>query len=51
MRGWPLLLGYELDNQVKCYIKDLRGKEGLYVDTTVVIACAEAIVNRADKNY
>lgn len=47
-RGRPLLLGCELDDQVKSYIKDLRGKGG-NVDTTVVIACAEAIVNRVDK--
>ena len=43
-----MLLGCELDDQVKSYIKDLRGKGG-NVDTTVVIACAEAIVNRVDK--
>ena len=47
-RGRPLLLGHELDDQVKSYIKDLRGKGGS-VDTTVVIACAEAMVNRVDK--
>ena len=49
-RGRPLLLGCELDDQVKSYIKDLRGKGG-NVDTTVVIACAEAIVNRVNKSY
>ena len=47
-RGRPLLLGCELDDQVKTYIKDLRGKGG-NVDTTVVIACAEGIVSRVDK--
>ena len=35
----------ELDDQVKSDIKDLRGKGG-NVDTTVVIACANAMVNR-----
>ena len=44
-RGPLLLLGCELDDQVKSYIKDLRGKGG-NADTTVVIACAEAMVNR-----
>ena len=43
-----MLLGCELDDQVKSYIKDLRGKGG-NVDTTGVITCAEAIVNRVDK--
>lgn len=33
---------------MKSYIKDLRGKGG-NVDTTTVIACAEAMVNRVDK--
>ena len=47
-RGRLLLLGCEFNDQVKSYIKDLRGKEG-NVDTTEVIACAEAMVNRADK--
>ena len=47
-RGRLLLLGSEFNDQVKSYIKDLRGKEG-NVDTTEVIACAEAMVNRADK--
>ena len=42
------MLGHELDDQVKSYIKDLRGKGG-NVDTTVVIACTEAMVNRVDK--
>ena len=46
-RGWPLLLGSELDEQVKAYIKDIRGKGGAK-DTTVVIACAEAIVKRVN---
>lgn len=47
-RGWPLLLGCELDDQVKSYINDLRGKGGNVYNTTI-IACAEAMVNRVDK--
>ena len=35
---------------MKSYIKDLRGKGG-NVDTTVVIACVEVIINRVDKYY
>jgi len=46
-RGRPLLLGSELDEQVKAYIKDVRGKGGA-IDTTLVIACAEAIVKRVN---
>ena len=42
-RGRPLLLGSELDDQVKCCIKDARAA-GTPVDTTVVMASREAIV-------
>ena len=48
-RGRPLLLGSELDDQVKCYIKDARAA-GTPIDTTVVMASGEAIVRKTDKN-
>ena len=48
-RGRPLLLGSELDEQVKSYIKDIREKGG-GIDTTVLIASAEAMVKKVDKN-
>ena len=44
----PLLLGDELDEQVKCYVRNVREKGG-GIDTTVPIACAEAMVKRANK--
>ena len=47
-RGRPLLLGDELDERVKRYIKDVRAA-GTPVDTTVVMASGEAIVRRTDK--
>jgi len=43
-----LLIGDELDDKVKLYIRDLRARGGA-IDTTVFIACAEAIVSRVDK--
>ena len=48
-RGRPLLLGNELDDQVKSYIKDARAA-GTPIDTTVVMASGEAIVRKTDKN-
>ena len=48
-RGRPLLLGSELNDQVKCYIKEIRAVSGP-INTTVVMASAEAIVRRTDKN-
>ena len=36
-RGRPLLLGSELDDRVKCYIKDARAA-GTPINTTVVMA-------------
>ena len=47
-RGRPMLLGSELDEQVKSYIKDVREKGG-GIDTTVLIASAEAMVKKVDK--
>ena len=46
-RGRPLLLGNELDDRVKRYIKDVRAA-GTPIDTTVVMASGETIV-RTDK--
>ena len=43
------MLGSELDEQVKSYLKDVREKGG-GIDTTVVIASAEAMVKKVDKN-
>ena len=48
-RGRPLLLGSELDDQVKCYIKDARAA-GTPIDTAVVMASGEATVRKTDKN-
>ena len=47
-RGRPLLLGNELDDRVKKYIKDVRAA-GTPIDTTVVMASGEAIVRRTNK--
>ena len=44
-----MLLGSELDEQVKSHIKDIREKGG-GIDTTVFIASAEAMVKKVDKN-
>ena len=45
------MIGSELDEQtiIKSYIKDVREKGG-GIDTTVLIASAEAIVKKVDKN-
>ena len=48
-RGCPLLLGSELDDQVKAYIMDAR-VAGTSIDTTVVMASGEATVRKTDKN-
>ena len=48
-RGRPLLLGSELDDQVKCYIKDARAA-GTPIDTAAVMASGEATVRKIDKN-
>jgi len=46
-RGRPLLLGNELDDRVKRYIKEVRAA-GTPIDTTVVMASGEAIVRTED---
>ena len=48
-RGRPLLLGENLDHQVKSYISAVREKQGV-INTAITIACGEAIVKKADKN-
>lgn len=48
-RGRPLLLGENLDNQVRSYIKAVHEKQGV-INTAIIIACAEAIVRKMDKN-
>ena len=47
-RGRPLLIGDELDEQLKVYVRELRARRA-GIDTTVLIACGEAIVSRVDK--
>ena len=49
-RGRPLLLGHELDDRAKKYIKEAR-KVGTPMDTTVVMASGEAIVRKTDKIF
>ena len=48
-RGRPLLLGKELDDQVKAYISALRAN-GAVINSAIVIACAEGIVENHDSN-
>ena len=48
-QGRPLLLGNELDKQVRDYIKYLRMR-GTAVNTAVVMASAEGIVKSKDAN-
>ena len=49
-RRRPLLLGHELDDRAKKYIKEAR-KVGTPIDTTVVMASGEAIVRKTDKIF
>ena len=50
-QGWPLLLGDKMDEQAKCYVRNVREK-GRGIDTTVlIIACAEAMVKESTKSY
>jgi len=44
-----LLLGDELDEQVKNYVRDVREKGGGGIDITFLNACGEAIVKQVDK--
>ena len=49
-RGIPLLLGKELDTQVKHYIQ-VVGEGGKVINTTITIPTATAIVRKADRNF
>ena len=48
-RGRPLLLGENLDRQVKSYIIAVREKQGI-INTAITVAFGEAIVKKTDKN-
>ena len=48
-RGRPLLLGKELDGQVKMYITALRSN-GAVINSAIVMACAEGLVKSHDSN-
>ena len=48
-RGRPLLLGEELDGQVKMYITALRSN-GAVINSAIVMACAEGLVKSHDSN-
>ena len=48
-RGRPLLLGENLDHQVKSYISAVCEKQGI-INTAITVACGEAIVKKVDKN-
>ena len=48
-RGRPLLLGEELDTQVKHYIQAVREGGGV-INTAITMAAATAIVRKADRN-
>ena len=48
-KGCPLLLGEELDRQVRDYLQVLR-KNGITVNTAIVIACGDGITRSKDAN-
>ena len=48
-QGRPLLLGAELDARVQQYIKEMR-KNGVVINTSVVMAAAEGVVMHHDAN-
>ena len=48
-KGCPLLLGEELDRQVRDYLQVLR-KNGVIVNTAIVIAFGDGIVRSKDAN-
>ena len=48
-RGRPLLLGEELDRQVRAYVTSLRSN-GAVVNTAIVMSCAEGIIKNHDSN-
>ena len=48
-RGRPVLLGCDLDRQVRAYLTALRSN-GAVVNTAIAIACAEGIIKNVDSN-
>ena len=48
-RGRPLILGEEVEMQVRAYLKALR-ENGAVVNTAIAIACAEGIIRNKDSN-
>lgn len=48
-RGHPLILGEELEMQVRAFLTTLREK-GAVVNTAIAIGCAEGIVKSKDSN-
>ena len=48
-RGPPLLLGKELDDQVKAYVLAMREK-GAVINSAIVTACASGVVKKHDAN-
>ena len=48
-RGRPLLLGEEMDEQVRAYISELRAN-GCPINTAIVIATGQGIVKDYDSN-
>ena len=48
-KGCPLLLGEELDRQVRDYLQVLR-RNGAAVNTAIVIACGDGIIRSKDAN-
>ena len=47
--GRPLMLGEDLDKQVKAYLKALR-EYGAVVNTAITIACARGVMKNVDSN-
>ena len=48
-QGRPLLLGKEMDEQVRAYISELRGN-GCPINTAIVIATGQGVVKDYDSN-
>ncbi len=48
-RGWPLLLGSELDERMQLFLKQLRAN-GAVINTAIVMATAKGIVQSKDSN-
>ena len=48
-RGRPLMLGEEVDKQVRTYLKAFR-ENGAVVNTAIAMACAEGVIKAHDSN-